>query len=263
MNRDRRTLIATFFFLVVSIPPAAHSAQQNEKTKALIDRAIQAMGGSAYLSVKDYSAAGRYYMIEEDRQGWAEFTDQTRLPSKSRQELGKKSDKETTIFDLDAGKGWIMQGDYDLKPATSEQIERFKRSVKHNLDNLFRFRIKEPGVSLHYFGSEILNGRKPVEVVELIDAENDTVRIYFEESSGLPYRLAFEEIGRYGRKLRIFEEYSNWHEFQGVNTPLRVDRFTNGEPSSQVFVAKIAYNANLPDSLFAEPTLAPKTKNKK
>ena len=252
-TRISTTLLITLIFLNLSV-----GAQQNEKVQALVDRAIEAMGGDKYLSVKDYSSEGRYYVIRENRQGWAEFLDWTQLPSRSRFELGKKSDKETTIFDLEAGKGWIMYGDFEVKPASEEQLEEFKRASKRSLENLFRFRIKEEGVTLHYMGAEIINGRKPVEMIQLIDAENDILKIYFEESSGLPYRLEYDGVENHGRKVRIFEEYSNWHVIQGVKTPLRIDRLTAGEPSSQLFINKITYNSGLPNGLFIEPTIKSK-----
>jgi hypothetical protein len=267
MSIKRIAAISTLFIAILSATPAAAGGQaaapqSKDKVQALIDTAIQALGGSAYQGVKDYSAIGRYYVIEEDRQGWTEFLDQMRYPSKARQETGKKSDKETTIYDLEAGKGWILFGDFEVRPTTPEQFERFRKSLNHNLDYILRFRLKEKGVTVHYFGSDMIGGRKPVEVIEVIDPENDSVRIAFEESSGLPIRTEFQEIGKYGRKLRIVEEFSNWHVIAGVNTPMKTDRFTNEQPSAQVFISKIDYNVGLADSLFVEPTITPKKKKK-
>lgn len=257
-------LIVLLALLAGAAASAQEASQQSkDKVKALIDRAIEALGGPAYMAVKDYSALGRYYVIEEDRQGWTEFVDMTRYPSKSRQEMGKKSDKETTVVDLEAGKGWILYGDFEVKPLTQEQIDRFKKSVNHNLDYILRFRLSEKGVTLHYFGSDLIEGRKAVEVVEVIDAENDSVRIAFDTSSGLPFRAEYVEIGKFGRKLRIAEEYSNWHVIEGVNTPMRTDRFTNEQPSAQIFITKIDYNVGLADNLFVEPTINPKNVKKK
>ena len=88
-------------------------------------------------------------------------------------------------------------------------------------------------------------------------------RIAFDVGSGLPFRMEYQEIGKFGRKLRIAEEFSNWHVIEGVNTPMRTDRFTNEEPSAQVFITKIDYNVGLPDSLFTEPTINPKYLKKK
>lgn len=255
-NINRQTV--TRSLVVIAFFSTAVSAQQNDKIRELIDRSVEAMGGERYLAVKDYTAEGRYYVIKGNRQAWTKFTDQAQIPFRSRYTLGKKSNGETTIFDLETGKGWIMEGDYEVKPATAEQLESFKQSAKHSLQRLFRYRIKEEGVTLHYVGTEILDGRRPVEIIELIDAENDTVKIYFEESSGLPARLEFFQVGKYGRKHQIFEEYSNWHEIQGVQTPMRIDRITDGNPSSQLFIKKMTYNSNLPDALFREPRIKSK-----
>jgi hypothetical protein len=266
INRIAAVPLVLFSLMLAPALGAAGQAapqQSKDKVKTLIDQAIQALGGDAYLGVKDYSAIGRYYVIEEDRQGWTEFVDQMRYPSKSHQETGKKGDKETTIFDLEAGKGWTLFGDFEVRPATPEQLERFRKSNNHNLDYILRFRRQEKGVTLHYYGSDFIEGRKAVEIIELIDAENDSVRIAFDESSGLPFRTEFQEIGKYGRKLRIAEELSNWHIIQGVNTPMKTDRFTNDQPSAQIFITKIAYNVGLADSLFVEPTINPKNAKKK
>ena len=267
MQKSRKSNLILIILGVILAGPAIKgqegSQQSKDKVKLLVDQAIRALGGDAYLGVKDYSALGRYYVIEEDRQGWTEFVDQTRYPSKVRQETGKKSDKETTVYDLDAGKGWILYGDFEVKPVTPEQIDKFKKSFNHSLDFILRYRLREKGLTTHYFGSDLVGGRKAVEVVEIIDAENDTIRIAFEVSSGLPFRVEFQEIGKFGRKLRIAEEYSNWHAIEGVNTPMRTDRFTNEQPSAQIFITKIDYNVGLPDTLFVEPTINPKNIKKK
>lgn len=263
MKRTPVLQLVLLLMLARSVGTAGQAASQpssKDKVQKLIDQAIQSLGGEAYLGVKDYMAIGRYYVIEEDRQGWTEFVDQMRYPSKARQETGKKDDKESSIFDLEAGKGWVLFGDFEVRPATPEKLERFRKSLNHNLDYILRFRLKEKGVTLHYFGSDLVNGRKAVEVIEVIDAENDTVRISFDESDGLPIRLEFQEIGKYGRRLRIAEEFSNWHVIEGVKTPMKTDRLTNEQPSAQIFISKIDYNVGLADSLFVEPTLIPKKK---
>ena len=249
-------------FWIFLIPMEAWT-QQTEKTKAILDRAIEAMGGSTFLAVKNYSAVGRFYVLKNEEEGWAEFTEQTLLPKKSRQQTGKKGDAELTIFDLDAGKGWIVYGGTEIKPVKPEQLERFKKSMLRDYNNLFRFRLKEPGFTLHYFGSDILDGRRPVEIVEMIDAENDTILISFDDNTGLPFRLEYQDTLPNGRRVRVWDELYNWHMVEGVNTPMRQDRLHNNQAASQVFLTTIRYNTDLPDSLFTEPVPPPPKKKKK
>lgn len=237
-------------------------AQSGDKVKAIVDRAITAMGGDAFLAVKSYSAAGRYYAIKDDEEGWAEFTDQTRLPYKTRQQIGKKGDAELTILDLEAGKGWHVYGGTEIKPLKPEEVEYYKRGAKHDFNNIFRSRMQEPGMTLHYFGSDSIDGRRSVEIVQMIDAENDTIQISFDSLSGLPFRLEYRDILVNGRKVLVWDEYYNWHVVGGINTPMRQDRLHNGQASGQVFYRTIEYNPDLPDSLFAEPTPPPPKKKK-
>jgi hypothetical protein len=49
------------------------------------------------------------------------------------------------------------------------------------------------------------------------------------------------------------EQYSNWHKFQGVMTPLFVSRFTDGVKTMEIRAEAAAYNSGLSDSLFAAP----------
>ncbi len=257
LRKNHWALVAAWLLLA-----CAGWGQSNEKIKTVLDRALEAMGGPAFLQVKDYSAVGRFYALKEDVEGWAEFSDQTRLPGKTRQQTGKKGDAEVTLYDLDAGKGWFVYGGTEIKPAKPEQMERFKKGARRDYNNLFRSRLQETGFSIHYYGSDILDGRRPVQILEMIDAENDTILAYFDDNTGLPFRLEYQDTLPNGRRVRVWDEFYNWHVIEGVNTPMRQDRLHNGQPASQVFLTGIRYNVGLADSLFAEPVPPPPKKKK-
>jgi hypothetical protein len=50
------------------------------------------------------------------------------------------------------------------------------------------------------------------------------------------------------------EQYSNWHMFQGVATPLYVSRLTDNEKTMEIRLDNAMYNSNVADSLFNQPT---------
>jgi hypothetical protein len=79
------------------------------------------------------------------------------------------------------------------------------------------------------------------------------VTVFFDRISKLPAKIEYRSINSKGVRQRHVEEYSQWHVFQGIKTPLRIDRFINGRKDSQNFINKITYNNNLPDSLFVKP----------
>ena len=243
-----------FLIMFLLTVPLARG-QDEERIGKLFQDAVQVMGGDAYLKVTDIVTEGNYFLSnkEGDSSGLIKYNDYTKLPNKSRNELGnKKKQRDITVFNLDKEEGWILEGQKDTRTATPEEIKDFKKAVKHSIETIFRFRYKDPANKLFYLGAgEGLDVR--LDVVRLLDPENDETTIYFDRISKLPAKVESTAVDKRGVKIREVQEFSQWHVIQGVNTPLRVDGFVNGHKASQLFVTKITYNNNLPDSFFAKP----------
>jgi hypothetical protein len=248
------------FCLVLSIcltlVPFAQG-QDEEKIKALFQDAIQAMGGDAYLKAADMVSNGQrfYFNNQGDSSGLIKFSNYTKFPDKRRFEQGnRKNELDITVFNLEINKGWILEGQKGTREARPEEMKEFKEAVKHSINNIFRFRYKDPANKLFYLGPG--EGQDiTLEMVKLLDQENDEVTVYFDRISKLPAKIEYASLSNKGIRQHIVEEFSQWHEFQGVNTPLRIDSFVNGRRLLQHFVNKISYNNNLPDSFFS--TLTP------
>lgn len=229
--------------------------QDEAKIQELFKSAIQAMGGDAYLKVTDASSKGQrfYFNSQGENSGLIRFSDYTKLPDKSRYEEGnKKSELDITVFDLKKNEGWILEGQKAVREAKSEEIKDFRDSVKHSIDGIFRFRFPDPGNKLFYLGPG--EGHDvTLEMVKMIDPENDDTTIYFDRNSKLPVKVEYRILSKMGLRQRLVDEFSQWHMFQGVNTPLRIDSYINGRRFLQHFITEITYSNNLPDSLFTKP----------
>ena len=229
--------------------------QDEEKIKALFQGAIQAMGGDAYLGVIDRVSSGQrfYFNNQGDSSGIIKFSDYTRLPDKRRFEQGnKKNELDITVFNLENNEGWLLEGQKGTREAKPEEMKEFKEAVKHNINNIFRFRFKDPAIKLFYLGAG--EGKDlTLEMVQLLDPDNDEVTVYFDRISKLPAKIEYYTISNKGIRQHMVEEFSQWHEYQGVNTPLRIDSFANGRRLFQHFIDKISYNNNLSNSLFSKP----------
>jgi len=231
------------------------AGRDEEILNRLFEDAVQAMGGQAYLNVKDITSTGNYFVF--NREGASspiiKFTDYTKLPDKSRFELGnRKKELEITVFDLGKGEGWILEGQKEPRAATPEEMQDFRREVKHSIDTIFRFRYKDPANKLFYLGPGE-GSDATLEMVKLIDPDNDEVVIYFDRISKLPAKIEYWSLDKRGIRQRNTQEFSQWHKIQGVNTPLRIDGYLNNRRAFQFFILKITYNSNLPDSLFSKP----------
>ena len=242
------------FALIMSARPLAN-AQDEEKIRKLFEDAIQAMGGAQYLKVTDIVSEGNlfYFNRQGDSSGLIKFNDWTRLPDRDRNEVGnRKKDRDVIVFNLEKNEAWILEGQKPTRDATPEELKDFKNSVKHNIDNIFRTRWKDPTNKLFYLGPGEGSDVR-FETVKLLDPDNDEVLIYFDRANKLPAKIEYKSMDKRGINLKVVDEFSQWHMVDGVNTPMRVDTTRNGFKYSQVYATKITYNNNLQDSFFSKP----------
>ena len=260
---NRRRMLSTLlifpcFLLAVVLPQQAAWSQDEtdeDRIRQLFENAIDAMGGSAYLDIKDITSDGQYFVFNNrgESSGLIKFVDYTKLPDKSRFELGnKKQEKEITVFDLAKGEGWILEGTGEAKAATEEDMKSFQAAADHSIDNIFHFRWKDPQNKLFYLG--LGKGADiTFDMVQIIDPANDEVVVYFDRISKLPAKIESWRINERGIKVRDMDEYSQWHKIKGVLTPLRIDSYTNGRRRAQQFFLNVKHNSNIRDEFFSKP----------
>ena len=252
--RENMKPIKIALLLGLSLLPASSRAQDEEKIQKLFEDAIQAMGGETYLNVKDTVSDGNLFFFSRDSSsGLIKYNDYFKVPDKRRNEIGnRKKERDIIVFNLEKNEGWIQQGQKETRVATPEEMTDFKNSVRHSLDNILRFRYRDPGNKLFYMGpgegSDV-----QYDLVKLLDEENDEVTVYFDRVAKLPTKVEFRTVGKNEVRYRVVEEYSQWHESQGINAPLRKDTYRNGTRYRQQFILKITYNTGLENSLFVKP----------
>jgi hypothetical protein len=204
-----RRLLPLFFIFIQVVPFSP--AQDEEKIQKLFQDAIQAMGGNAYLNATDMVSEGRTFGFSYEGASSlpVKFTDYTKFPDKSRYELGNnKNELQITVFNLGKNEGWIydpVKGARETKP---EDMDRFKNTVKHSVDAIFRFRYKDPENKLFHLGQG--EGKEAMlEIVKLVDPENDEVLIYFDRISKLPVKIEYREVNDRGVRQRRVDEFAN------------------------------------------------------
>lgn len=252
MSIKRLLLIFAF---VTAFTPIYVRSQDEEIIQKLFQDAIEAMGGDVFTNAKDMVSEGQYFGFDNEGRNSlpTNFKDYTKLPDKSRHESGnRKNVLEISVFNLEKNEGWIYDPVHGTREAKPEEMKDFNNVVKHSMDIIFRYRYKDSENKLFYLGPG--EGHDvTLEMVKIVDPENDETTVYFDRISKLPAKIEYREINSHGVRMRVVDEFSQWHVIQGINTPLRIDGFLNGRRASQTFVLKIAYNNNLPDSFFSKP----------
>ncbi len=242
--------------------PLARAQEQTEvlmpeqsaaKAKELIQKAVQALGGSEYLGVRDATCSGRISSFGHsgDLMGYEKFIDYSKLPDKDRSEnLPKRN-----IIEIKNGdKGWVLDRG-GVSEADEVSIAEFQEDIKTDIDNVLRDRWKESGTILRYLGPDVVD-LKEADWIEFVDNENRSIRIAFAKATHLPLRkvLVTRDPGTRMRSETI-EYYSNYHPIGGVIQPFQVTRERNGQKIYQAFIEECKFNTNPSDSLFTKESL--------
>lgn len=234
-------------------PTTMMPAQSSAKAREVIDRAIAALGGPAYLQVKDVTRELRLaqFGTTGDLEGFSKTWDYIQLPDKNRTEYFKK---RNIIYVYSGDKGWVMDR-AGVEEASADNIEQYQDGLKKDIDNLFRFRLKEDGLIFRYGGGALLDF-KQVDWVEVIDRERRQFRFAIERSTGLPMRAIYSTRDPETRvRYEETEYFSNYHVVQGIPTPMQVARERNGRKVYQAFIEKCDYNTGLTDAFFTSAAL--------
>lgn len=240
-------------FVEAQNPTTMMPAESAAKARALIDRAIAALGGPAYLQVRDLTRELRLAQFGSsgELEGFTRLWDYVSLPDKNRTEYYQK---RNIIYVYNADKGWVMDR-AGVEEASATNIEQFQDGLKKDIDNLFRFRLKEEGLIFRFGGSALLDF-KQVDWVEVIDRERRQFRFAIERSTGYPIRAVYSTRDPETRvRYEETEYFSNYHLVQGIPTPMQVARERNGRKVYQAFLENCQYNTGLADSFFTREAL--------
>jgi hypothetical protein len=232
-----------------SAAPAIPLDQQNARqARELIDQAIKALGGSAWLNVHDMQEQGRTYSFFHGNpsSNGVFFWRFIELPDKERIELTPQRDV-AYIYTADKGYEITYKGP---RPVEKKDLDDYLRRHRFSLDTMLRTWINDPTVAL-FFDGAALAGSLAAQKVTLINAKDEAVSIYFDIDSHLPIRKDYSWRDPMDKQKNIEEEsYDNYRLVQGVMTPFNFTRYFNGDMQLERFVTSASYNHGLNPAMF-------------
>lgn len=259
MNR----FLTSLLFAAISLADTPAAA----RGKRVIDDAIAALGGDKFLQMEDRIETGRAYSFYRDRlSGLSIAKIYTRYltvnPAKSAHELGVrerqsfgKNEDSAVVLREDEGANITYRGP---KALPREDFERYRDSTLHNIFYILRQRLREPGMEFESRGSDVVD-RLPVEVVDVIDGENFTVRVYFHQTTKLPVKQSFSRLdAKTKERDEEVSRFDRYRENNGIQWPQQITRERNGEKVYQIFADTVTFNQDLTDDLFQITPIAKK-----
>ena len=243
------------------------------KGKEILRDLINGLGGPGYTEARESECTGRRALFGHsgDLTGYIDFNDFRHYPDKARIEyIGKGRNTfllaligldgldfahggiVITLFNGDRGWSYDRSGVNEL-PVTA--VSDFQEAMKRNVDNLLRFRLKEPGLAVRFGGNDTVD-LKQVDWVEITDAENRKYRLAVNRSTHLLDRAVVSTEDPENQQVNDDTTiYTNYQLKDSVWTAMLTSREHNGRRSAQFFLDNCHYNPGLPADLFGKETL--------
>lgn len=233
-------------------PDELMPAASATKAKAILQQAIESLGGAAYLNVHNSDCTGRFAQFQHSGEigGFIEVREYREMPDKNRVEYDPKS----TVVDLYSGdKGWTLDrsGVSEL-PATD--VADYQEQLKMQMGNVLRNRMNDSSLFFRYGGSDVVD-LKVADWIEIGD-QGRTLRIAIGRSDHLPIRTVLQQRDpKTGERTERGTYYATYHLIDGIQTPFHESRFLNGRQVYQVFWESCSYDVDLPADFFTRASL--------
>ena len=232
----------------------------SERGKRVVDAALKALGGEAFLKMEDRVESGRAYSFyRQELTGLSIAKIYTRyltpvpgrIAVRERQAFGKG---ETSAALLTENGAWELTF-RGARPLADQRYDDYKDSTIRNVFYILRQRLGEPGIDLYSRGADVFQNT-PVEIVDITDSDVRTVTVYFSQSSKLPVRQVFRRRNReykdFDEEVTLFSKYRDIGD--GVMWPFDLRRERNGEKIFEMYADSVEINKDLKDSLFTLPS---------
>jgi hypothetical protein len=256
-----RTVLAAL--LLAGMAGAGGAETNEQRGKRVADEALAALGGQAFLGMRDRTESGRAYQFYREKLSglalahiYTRYLDHRESPEagslaeRERQAYGKKQE-DVYLFTQGSGYELTFRG---ARPLPDNDLKRFNERTLRDIFYIFRARLNEPGLFFESRGADFYENR-PIEIVDVVDADNNTVTVYFDQMTKLPTRTRF--FRRDPIDNTRLEEVSIFAKYRdvggGVMWPFSIRRERNGEKIFEMYSDSVEINQGLNENLFTLP----------
>jgi len=251
------------------LPPEESAA----KGRKLAQQVIAALGGQAYLNVRDLQCDGRtaQFGTAGTMMGYTFYRDLWLLPDKNRVEYTTKGEHTIVGFLMGSDELFISHGGAMITVFSGKEgwsldksgvfnqpddlVKDFDEHVKTDMNNMLRKRMNEPGMDVEYAGPDLID-LKEAEWIEFTDSDHRLMRLGVDKYSHLPLRWVVVTRNPDTRdRTEVITSYIQYMTMDGVKTPLSLELSRNDHKVSQTFLSACKYNSDLAPQLFTRAAL--------
>jgi outer membrane lipoprotein-sorting protein len=223
------------------------------KGKQVLDQLITALGGPTYLDIRESNCEGRLAQFGHSGEltGYTPFKVYWRFPDKNRTDFSKKG---VIVNVYNGDRGWTLDRG-GVSELSNAAVADFQEQAKRDINNLLRVRLKEPGMTIRFGGTDIVD-LKTVDWVEITDTEQRDFRLAVDRSTHFLVRsvVTLTDDTSPDRSVET-HIYTNYQLMDGVQTPLQITLDRNGRRVNQVFFQSCKYNPGFSEDFFTKAAL--------
>jgi len=243
---------------VLLLSPLAARAEDDKEARAVIDRAVKALGGAeklAPLQGVTFRTKGQVTVndFKADLSGDAAVQGQERY--RWSLEISAMGRTESGVLILDGDKGWT-RGDgqqkandipKDFVPMLRADFGAFR--VAQQLTPLL-----DKEVKLSHLGEMKINEQQPAVGVKVTRKDMPDLDFWFDKQTGLPLRVQFRvKEGDQGTETDHAYDFADFKEFNGVKQFTKVTLRRDDKPMMELELSDFQLSEKVDDSLFAKP----------
>jgi hypothetical protein len=232
---------------------AAARADDQADAKAVIDKALKAMGGADKVAKFKAGTWKAKATAEHDgnkvtltTEGTWQGLDQLRVDSEAR--LAGQTEKIQTVINGD--KGWAKKGDM-VREAPEGELPVVKDAfyalrMPHLLPGL-----KDKAFTLSPLG-EVKIDDKPAVGVTVAHKDHKDVSLFFDKETGLPVKSEIRVTNPGGKEFSIEYVYSDFKKVDGINQPMKITIKAEGKEII-LEISEIKSKDKVDEKEFAKP----------
>jgi hypothetical protein len=235
--------------------PATAARADDKDPKAILDKAIKAVGGEEKL--------GKAGAISWKTKGTINFGGneneiKTSVVAKGldhwRQESEGEFNGETRkfVFVLAGNKGWRKFGD-DPMELDEDALANQKRTTYLQVIPVTLVALKGKDFKLEAAGEENVDG-KPAAGIKVTGPDQKDFTIFFDKESGLPVKLVARVVGFQGNEHTQETTFKDYKDFDGIKKATKVEGKRDGEDFNKSEVTEFKVLESVAPDAFKEPS---------
>ncbi|MGO9599896.1 MAG: hypothetical protein ACLP7Q_18050 [Isosphaeraceae bacterium] len=242
-------------FLAATVSLAAMPVRGDEaQAKAILDKAIKALGGQEKLSKAEaatWKAKAKITIEGNDSEVSTEATVQglDHFHSVFEGDLGGNKVKGESV--LSGEKGWRKVGGQILE-MEPEQIKNEKRMVSLMVIPATILPLQKKEFKVETAVDETVAG-KPAAALKVTGFDGKDFMLYFDKESGLPVRLVAKVTGWMGEEYTQETTLSDYKDFGGIQKATRLKIKRDGEDFVDSQITEFKVLDKVPADSFTEP----------